>query len=84
MQLTENDKTNPIPDDLPEDFLIVPEQMDGKPSPLHGLNPPPPTAPHDPLIDQIQALLKQANVPKETLASVRDAVQNQLDEIVGK
>ncbi|THH27511.1 hypothetical protein EUX98_g6673 [Antrodiella citrinella] len=81
MQLTETDKTKPIPDDLPPDFLIVPE--DEKPGPLHGLNVPPPV-PYDPLVEQIQALLKQANVPKETLASVRDAVQNQLKDLVAK
>lgn len=81
MQLTENDKSTGIPDEIPDDFLIPEEEYDKMTGgPAHAPQP----VPHDPLVEQIHALLKQANVPKETLSSVRDAVQKELNDVIAK
>ena len=78
MQLTENDKTTEIPDELPSDFLVPEDAYDKATSgQQHGLHQPPP----DPLVEQIQSILKQAHVPEGTLKSVQAALQKELDEL---
>lgn len=79
MQLTEKDSTTEFPDELDETFL-VPDDVYAKTvagDKQHGTKP----VASDPLAEQIHNLLKQADVPQHTLQSVKNALQNSLDDL---
>ncbi|THH32074.1 hypothetical protein EUX98_g2088 [Antrodiella citrinella] len=83
MQLTENDTTKELPDELPDDFLFVPDDnatSNSNKGPMHDLQ----AQPHNYLADQIHDMLKAANIPQETLSSVQEALQKQLDDLAKK
>ncbi|KAH8077868.1 hypothetical protein BXZ70DRAFT_690995 [Cristinia sonorae] len=86
MQLTDPDLTDDIPDEIPEDFFVPEADYNkthgGSSGPLHNI--PAPPKPNPTLVEQIQNLLKQAHVPSDTLASVQEALQKELNSVAKK
>lgn len=85
MQLTENDTTEDMPNELPTDFFIPDADYDavtgddGKPQ--EDVKPTDPPAVGALLMDQISSVLKGANLPASTLDSVNQAIQKELEAV---
>ncbi len=85
MQLTENDTTEEMPNELPADFFIPDADYDAATGedPQQDVKPTPPPAPvvGAQLLAQICSVLKDANLPSSTLDSVNQAIQKELEAV---
>ncbi|TCD66802.1 hypothetical protein EIP91_000938 [Steccherinum ochraceum] len=89
MQMTDNDATTNMPAKLPSDFFIPDADYDAATAgigPANGLGPAralgaPPVATTSPFLEEIDSVLKKANVSPETMKGVRAAMEKEFSKL---